>query len=387
MRRSARRSSVSAAGIRRAARRRPRRRASVSSSVSAGTVRVGREHETAVGGLEPVLLDEAPQQRIVLDAVEEAGRADAPGRRRSPRLRRGTGPPARESGSSHARPGGYDGASNLAQRAQRAAPAARDGTRRARAASGYGRGTFSGRRTGSRRRTEITVEPGVERVQPLRRRGEPRADDADRCRRSRAARTSEPRAGRRAAPPAPRAPDDRSRRARARTTPCPSSSKPPATGRSRSIRAGTTRCSSRCRIAQLLDVRRGSPAPSGGSGRRRCARSGTTRAPRARLAHGEPGKRRRQAVAVALGAHVRLPDRRRTRAATPPPDPRIRSPKTTISSGLDPAAEQRQRTRRIPPARRRRRRRAPLTSPSRPAAPGRSSAGTRRTRRAARSAR
>ena len=38
--------------------------------------RVGREHDPVVGGLEPVLVDEACEQRVVLEAAQEAGRAD-----------------------------------------------------------------------------------------------------------------------------------------------------------------------------------------------------------------------------------------------------------------------------------------------------------------------
>ena len=43
---------------------------------------VGREHDPAVDGLEPVLVDEPAEQRIVAVAAQEAGRADRPGRRR-----------------------------------------------------------------------------------------------------------------------------------------------------------------------------------------------------------------------------------------------------------------------------------------------------------------
>ena len=67
---------------------------------------------------------------------------------------------ARASGSSQTFPGGYDGASS-----SRSAAARRSGGERWNDASPrrvrYGRGTFSGCRTGSRRRTEITVEPAA----------------------------------------------------------------------------------------------------------------------------------------------------------------------------------------------------------------------------------
>ena len=124
--------------------------------------RVGCEHEPPVDRLDPVLSHEAREQRVVLVSTPEAGRADdlvgavdgpldseAPlGRRPLDRLVEGARPPGR--------------------RARAAAGAAR-----ARCGEGrrwkdarprfvrYWRGTFSGRRTGSRRRTEITVAPAA----------------------------------------------------------------------------------------------------------------------------------------------------------------------------------------------------------------------------------
>ncbi len=86
------------------------------------------------------------------------------------------------------------------------------------------------------------LRAGLERVQPLRRGGEPGADDGDRRARTRAARTRAPSRGSRAARPAPSRPGWPGATSTCRKAPWPSSSKPPSTARTRSIR-------SLCRLA------------------------------------------------------------------------------------------------------------------------------------------
>ena len=132
------------------------------SSVSAGTVAVGIEHDPVVGRLEPVLVDERAR------AADRAGsRAGSPSRRSPARLpftdgstrNRPSAPRARAARPT-ARPGGYDGASSARRRASARSAPSRWKRARPRAEK-YSRGTLSGRRTGSRRRTETTSAPAA----------------------------------------------------------------------------------------------------------------------------------------------------------------------------------------------------------------------------------
>ena len=171
---------------------------------------------------------------------------------------------------------------------------------------------------------------GRERVQPLGRRGEAGADDRHARRVRRAARTSGRRAGRRAAPPGRSGPDGRARAARAGRRRRPSSSKPPSTARTRSTRACVEAPVPAAPLAQLLDVReelldRRVVAVE----QRRDERPRERRRDAARTA--SPGNDVGEAVPVALGAHLALPDRR-----CPPRQAAAGSasvPKTAISSG------------------------------------------------------
>ena len=69
--------------------------------------------------------------------------------------------PACASGSSQARPGGYDGHEQRRRGSPRARPAPARGSRASPRREKSGRGTLSGRRTGSRRRTEVTRAPAA----------------------------------------------------------------------------------------------------------------------------------------------------------------------------------------------------------------------------------
>ena len=309
------------------ARRRRRARACASSSVSAGTV------ESGASTIQPSCVSSScssTSRRAAGRAAKpapEAGRADDLLGSRSPGARRGTVPRARAARA--ARP--TRGPAGTTERAARAAGRALLVRERVEAASPRceksGRGTLSGRRTGSRRRTETTSRP-------------PRARSATRS-----------------PPPCPAPTTSTSRvlvrlvgvhgarvgrsssgHARpgwpvatrtCRNGPSPSSSKPPSTARMRSTRCARKLCSQPLRARTRSTCARNSvDRRVVAVATRRDERPG--RARRRRVAHRQAGERRRQAVAVALGAHPPLPDRLGARRATPRPG-RRRVPKTAIS--------------------------------------------------------
>ena len=309
----------------------------------------------------------------------------SPARRRMGRLAlaRGTVPSRhrpRSSGSSHSRPGRIGRRRQLAQQLRRA----RSVRERWNAASPRfeknGRGTFSGRRSGGAPSDRDHLGARCKRVQPLGRRRHPGADDRDprdayscgsyACTRVRDTRSDERDRG------------GRSRRARART------------GRRRRARSPRrprgSRSTRRSREAAIpADPRprpprraRGTRRPSGGSGSRRDATSGRSDPVRRDSRTARPGKRRGAARWPSrLRAHPLLPDRRRALA----PHRRrilVRARRRRSRSGSSPPCRKRgvRGERRQPAADDGApRRRVHATSPSRPAGPGRSSAGTRRT--------
>ena len=224
-----------------------------------------------------------------------------------------------------------------------------------------------------------------ERVQPLRRRGEPGADDADLVARIRAARRRARRAGRRQLVGHARGPGCPVATQHVREAPVPVELEAAVDRRgSRSTRAARRLSSQPLARAHAPRRARGTRRPSGDSGRRRDATSGRS-------------ERRRRASRTASPGNVvgrQCPSlseriaRWRIAARAPPPGGR------RIGSGaedgdlvrLEPAAPQGlvRREAGQPAADDRD---AGITSPSRRAAPARSSAGTRRRRRAGRRAR
>ena len=102
------------------------------SSVSAGTVESGSRTIQPAAVSRPCSVDEAREQRVVLEAAPEAGRADRSARRRSPTARRGSGPRpprARAARPTRARAG------TTARAARAGAPRARRGAVRWKPAS------------------------------------------------------------------------------------------------------------------------------------------------------------------------------------------------------------------------------------------------------------
>ena len=122
--------------------RRRRARASARSSVSAAPSSPASRTIQSSERLEVVLVDERAQQRVVLEAAQEAGRADhllgAVQRRLDAEALAG----ARER-LVPARPGGYEGASSVRRIAARSAGAVRWKPSSARREN-HSRGTFSG---------------------------------------------------------------------------------------------------------------------------------------------------------------------------------------------------------------------------------------------------
>ena len=268
-----------------------------------------------------MLLDERAQQRVVLEAAPEAGRADhllravqrrldaeaalAPSRARAARPTRG--------------PGGYDGASSRRRSAARSSRRRPRGSRASPRRENSARGTFSGRRTGSRRRTETTAAPAASAFSHSVAAAMPAPTTVDLVRvLVRLVRVHDARVARELGRNV-QARDARARAARAGTTPCAVELEA-AVDRAHALdaRAADARRPSRVRVAQLLDVLEelldGRVVAVADATRRaaRRRRAAAPRAPRAR-------ERRRQAVPVALRAHRALPDRGRARRATPPP--------------------------------------------------------------------
>ena len=367
---------------------RRRARASASRSVSAGTVESGARTIQRSVGLEAVLGDERapaagraskPRRKPVAQITCSApftSRLDAEAALVRGALERLV--PLRARAGTTAR-------RDAAQERGPLAPAAWRGSRRRPRREKSGRGTLSGRRAGSRRRTETTVAPAASAFSHsvaaaipapttatldgvlVRLVGVHGARIVRELRRHVRARDGPARPG--------RGGRRRGRRARSRRR---------RRGRARCARAGRAR-PSRVRARSSLDVVEELRRRSGGSGRRRSSderarverrraasrtarpgndgRAGSARrSPSASAAAGSPRPARRQAPAGSG------PARRRRRSR---PARRRRVPQRRVRDEAgEPAADDR----------------APLgprpTSPSPPAAPGRSSAGTRRTRRA-----
>ena len=146
-----------------------------------GHRRVGARTIQRSYGVEPVLLDEPAQQWVV-----RRSRAGNPWRRSpaAPPLgsrldAEATRAPARSSGSSHARPGGYDGASEAVQAARRALGAAPSGSSRESALREERPWHVQrpARRLAAANRDDVGA--GCERIQPFGRGGHSRADDGD----------------------------------------------------------------------------------------------------------------------------------------------------------------------------------------------------------------
>ena len=172
-----------------------------------------------------------------------------------------------------------------------------------------GLATFSGRRSGSRRRTEVASAPAAAR-QPLGRRRHPGAHDGhlvpvvvglvgvDDARIA-------------AQPCGLKSPGWPVASSAWPKMPCPSSSKPPSTALTRSIRADRRHRPAAAR-AQLVDVPHelvdGRPVPVRDTPQQRSG----CQAPHG-LPCGETGERGRVRVAVALRTHALLPDRDRAR--------------------------------------------------------------------------
>ena len=270
------------------------------------------------------------------EAAPEAGRADRPARRRSrsARTRKRPSRAARSSGSSHSRPGGYEGASSARRSVgalgaagawKRGEPAAREERPRDVQRPAH--------RLAPAHRDDLA--PGRERVQPLGRRRHPAPTTATRVGvlvrlvGVDGARVARELVGN-ASPGWPGATQHV-----AEDVPCPSSSKPPSTARTRvDARRHEALVPAACARAAPRRAR-GTRRPSGGSGRRRVCDERPERARRRAVAHREPGKRasagsgRRSRSASAAGGS---PPRARARRAAGSAS----VPKTAISSGSSP---------------------------------------------------
>ena len=303
---------------------RPRARACGSSSVSAGTVESASSTIQSLGGLEVVLGDEPREQRVVSGnprtnpvaqiTCSRAVHASAP---------RGTGPraAARASGSSHRRPGRIRRGEQRAQARRPLVAARAGGTARGPRWEKYWRGTLSGRRSGSRRRTDTTSAPAASAFSHSVAAASPAPTTVTRRRvlvrlvGVHDARVAAQLLG-----------DVQARDARrdehVPEAPCPSSSKPPSTARICSTRRSTHALVPAAPLAQLARRARGTRRPSGDSGRAPIETSGAANGGAGRSRTARPGNDVGEAVAVALRAHLALPDRLRARRATRPPDRR-----------------------------------------------------------------
>ena len=349
---------------------------------------VGREHDPAAVGLEPVVATSRassgswrkprlkPVAQITCSAPFTSGRDPEPLRRPLERLV----PLARRAGR-RARAAGRAAPRALGRRrgVEAGEPAAREERPRhverpARRLPPPHRGDLARRR---RARSATRSPP------PSRRRRRPRR------RRTRAARRRGRPAGRPRAPPGRSARDGRWRRARGGTRRrSPSSSNPPSTARIRSTRRGTTALVPAVRAAQLLDV-----VEELADGRVVAVAHALHERPRVappeRRADREPGE------ATSAGSARRSPS---ASAAGGSPRPGAATRRRVGARGvedrhvvrLDAAVHERRVRDEAGQAAaddRARPRDGRVISPSRRAAPGRSSAGTRRRRPAARSAR
>ena len=349
------------------------------SSVSAGTVESGVEHDPAV---------------VRLELVRRRRAARAAGRRAKPRGSRSRRSPARRRSATE-----LDAEAALAlglrerlvprgARRDRTAPTARGASPRAarRRARGTparprfeknGRGTLSGRRSGSRRRTETTSAPAASAFSHSVAAAMPGADDRDprrvlvRLVGVHGARV----VGGRARPGWPgrdehvrerpfavelEAAVDGARSAR------------PAAARSSGSQPLRSRTSLGVR-EEVLDAR--VVAVRDGRDER------PQRAGALRLAHREPRERRGGEVPVGLRAHPPLADRRRAPAPRPRSGPRAsRRPRSRPGRARRAAASRSAASAASPLPTIAHRAPVHATSPSRRAGPARSSAGTRRTR-------
>ena len=302
-------------------------------SVSAGHRPVGLEHDPPVGRLEPVLARRA---------APAAGRARKP--RRKPvaqidllrpvdaRARRGSARPATPARAARpsARPGGYDGASSGPARAARSS--APVGGSREPAPREERRGTLSGRRSGSRRRTETTSRPAASAFSHSVAAAMPAPTTATRRAYSCGSYACTARAS-----PASSAgtlrPGCPGASSTWRNVPWPSSSKPAVDARTASMR--TTRRLSSQPLARAPRRRaRGTPRPSGGSGRAREATSG-------RASDASSASRRRAPGTTSAGSGRRSRSASRAAGSPPPaaarpPRGRGRAAKTAISPGSSP---------------------------------------------------
>ena len=165
-------------------------------------------------------------------------------------------------GSSHCRPGGYDGGRAAAEEAGAVGRRSTRGMRRGRGAVKSGRGTFSGRRSGSRRRTETTAAPAASAFSHSVAAAMPAPTTVTssrvlvrlvRVHGARVVRQLDGTPG----------PGGRARPARAGTARAPSSSKPPSTARTRSTRAGAEALVPAEPLAHVVDVRRGTRSTVG----------------------------------------------------------------------------------------------------------------------------
>ena len=271
----------------------------------------------------PCSVDERAQQRIVREPAQEPRRADHLLRAVDATARRGSAPraPRARAARRTARPGGYDGASS--SRRRRGALRRREPVEAGEPATA--RSTRAGRsaacRRGSRRRTETTSRARVERVQPLGRRREARADDASpsgvlvRLVRVHRARVVAQLVGH------TRGPDVPARRARAAKAAVPSIELEAAVHRARSARPAPWRrlSSQPLRSRRLLDVREELLDRRVIAVARRLRRAAAASAAGARSRTASPGNVVGQAVPVALGAHL-------ASAGSPPPAAARRPP-------------------------------------------------------------
>ena len=320
-------------------------------SVSPGTVESGVEDEPTALRLEPVLLGEAAQQRIVREPSLEAGGADHLLRavHRWPRPESGLrAPPVRA-----ARPRLAGRIGRCEQRLS-SRPAHRQrprGTRPA-ATREEGRGRLSGRRNGSRRRTETTdrrrprarsATPSPRPCRPRRRRPRPRTRAARTRGRTRVA-CELLRQARPGWPGASRT---------WRKTPCPSRLEAPSTGPHSLDRPGVEALVPAAARPQLVDVaeerldaRLVAVQTARRAGREMSRRASPRRAPGTSAA----GSARRSPSACAAGGS--------RRAAPPGAAGSGSGPKTTIRPARSRRGEGSRRRRSPPAARPRSRRRS-----------------------------